>query len=560
MPLEVELSRVSQSRAAPTAHALARSLGKLMPLDPERAHLLARRNAAAVAAEPHLAELRRRLLACGGDEAVLQTRDPDSPALVARGEPRGVRGVQARRTQLAGPPSDCHRNAVTHFLRDPRRRRIMTGYYLVARDPVWRQHSWVEEEAEGGCPPKLDTLFADLLALERCTDADYDRATDAIASGAKTEAELMSEWAPMGLEIGTVVKIKNLKSRPELNGCEAKVIDFRITNKRYDIQLSGGKGEKIAVKPENIQEVGGKDAASAASAASTSTLVEVTNYSAGADTAYFGVPVEGREILRFVLNSQPHEHSEGLTGLVAELPPEQRALALAKLSPRLRKPVAEGLAALEGQPGGGGELDPNDLDAVGKKGSALEEKLRQIAELKELKAGGKPLEKNQLDMIEQEPAIKEELASLMAAVMVNLELSLNSCGVDGAKLVEEALPWLLGTAPMPPSLAARREENDKLRAALAGEQVLLHGLVAKPELNQRMGTAAGWDSAQYSIHTCELLAVAPVAPVAIGFREGQAVEVIVGGEWRPGRIYDENEAEGTYDVALQGGKYRTWRG
>jgi uncharacterized protein YjlB len=71
-----------------------------------------------------------------------------------------------------------------------------------------------------------------------------------------------------------------------------------------------------------------------------------------------------------------------------------------------------------------------------------------------------------------------------------------------------------------------------------------------------MGTAAGWDSAQYSIHTGELLAVAPaVAPVAIGYREGQAVEVIVGDEWRQGRIYDGNEAEGTYDVALQGGKY-----
>ena len=54
-------------------------------------------------------------------------------------------------------------------------------------------------------------------------------------------------------------------------------------------------------------------------------------------------------------------------------------------------------------------------------------------------------------------------------------------------MVEEALPpWLLGTAPIPPSLAARREENDKLRAALAGEQVLLHGLFAKPELNQRI--------------------------------------------------------------------------
>ena len=121
-----------------------------MPLDAQRAHLLALRNAAAVAAEPHLAELRRRLLACGGDEAALQTKDLDSPALVARGALRGVRGAQARRTQLAGPPSNCHHNAVTHFLRDPRRRRIMTGYYLIAEDPVWRQHSWVEEEAEGG--------------------------------------------------------------------------------------------------------------------------------------------------------------------------------------------------------------------------------------------------------------------------------------------------------------------------------------------------------------------------------------------------------------------------
>ena len=105
-----------------------------------------------------------------------------------------------------------------------------------------------------------------------------------------------------------------------------------------------------------------------------------------------------------------------------------------------------------------------------------------------------------------------------------------------------------GTAPSSSS-------PDPSAGGLVGEQVLLHGQVAKPELNNRRGTA-GWDSAQYSIHTGELLAVAPaVAPVAIGYREGQAVEVIVGDEWRQGRIYDGNEAEGTYDVALQGGKY-----
>jgi hypothetical protein len=39
------------------------------------------------------------------------------------------------------------------------------------------------------------------------------------------------------------------------------------------------------------------------------------------------------------------------------------------------------------------------------------------------------------------------------------------------------------------------------RAPLVGNQVLVHGLVAKPELNNRMGTAAGWDSerGRYSV-------------------------------------------------------------
>ena len=42
----------------------------------------------------------------------------------------------------------------------------------------------------------------------------------------------------------------------------------------------------------------------------------------------------------------------------------------------------------------------------------VEKKLRQIVELKELKAGGKPLEKNQLDKIEAEAAVQAELDEL----------------------------------------------------------------------------------------------------------------------------------------------------
>ena len=40
----------------------------------------------------------------------------------------------------------------------------------------------------------LDTLFADLKSRGLATEADYDRATDALASGATTETELIAEW------------------------------------------------------------------------------------------------------------------------------------------------------------------------------------------------------------------------------------------------------------------------------------------------------------------------------------------------------------------------------
>jgi len=51
-------------------------------------------------------------------------------------------------------------------------------------------------------------------------------------------------------------------------------------------------------------------------------------------------------------------------------------------------------------------------EALEKKVRAVEKKLRQISELKELKVGGKPLEKNQLDKIEAEEAVRKELDDL----------------------------------------------------------------------------------------------------------------------------------------------------
>ena len=74
-----------------------------------------------------------------------------------------------------------------------------------------------------------------------------------------------------------------------------------------------------------------------------------------------------------------------------------------------------GVAALAvgGGEGGGGE---ETADKIEKKIRNVEKKLRQIVELKELVAGGKTLEANQLGKIKAEESVREELATLQAAL------------------------------------------------------------------------------------------------------------------------------------------------
>ena len=74
---------------------------------------------------------------------------------------------------------------------------------------------------------------------------------------------------------------------------------------------------------------------------------------------------------------------------------------------------------------------------------------------------------------------------------------------------DEALPLLVehsrGTLgdrhPDTLRLMSILQARELKRAPLVGKQVLVHGLVAKPELNNRTGTAAGWDSerGRYSV-------------------------------------------------------------
>ena len=66
--------------------------------------------------------------------------------------------------------------------------------------------------------------------------------------------------------------------------------------------------------------------------------------------------------------------------------------------------------------GGGGGEGEETADKIEKKIRNVEKKLRQIVELKELVAGGKTLEANQLGKIKAEDAVREELAGLQAAL------------------------------------------------------------------------------------------------------------------------------------------------
>ena len=105
----------------------------------------------------------------------------------------------------------------------------------------------------------VDALFADLISRERCSEADYDRATDLIASGAKSEADIIAEWTPLALELGAEVTFKDLKGRADLNGLSGTVVSFVRATGRFGVKAAGG--EAVAVKRANLEETEGGEPA-----------------------------------------------------------------------------------------------------------------------------------------------------------------------------------------------------------------------------------------------------------------------------------------------------------
>ena len=115
---------------------------------------------------------------------------------------------------------------------------------------------------------------------------------------------------------------------------------------------------------------------------------------------------------------------------------------------------------------------------------------------------------------EAEPLVRKALEAMRATLgdrhpnTLGFMRNLGHLLKDQGKL-DEALPLLVEHRRA--TLGDRHPDTIKVmdlhraleskRAPLVGKQVLVHGLVAKPELNNRTGTAAGWDSehGRYSV-------------------------------------------------------------
>lgn len=78
-----------------------------------------------------------KILAFGGDEVLLNTRDEDAEKVLERGQ-----FFYGSKYMKKGENSRCHQNAA--YLWDANRGKcqIATGYAL-SEDGLWRQHSWV---------------------------------------------------------------------------------------------------------------------------------------------------------------------------------------------------------------------------------------------------------------------------------------------------------------------------------------------------------------------------------------------------------------------------------
>ena len=105
---------------------------------------------------------------------------------------------------------------------------------------------------------QFDALFAELIQKGRATEADYDRATDDLATGATTEASLVAQWSPYALDVGCRVCLRGLEGRADLNGMSGTITGYTLASKRYSVRLDASS-KAIAVRANNVERTGDGD-------------------------------------------------------------------------------------------------------------------------------------------------------------------------------------------------------------------------------------------------------------------------------------------------------------
>ena len=107
-------------------------------------------------------------------------------------------------------------------------------------------------------PSAFDELFAELIRKGRASEADYDRATDDLATGATTEDALIAEWSPSALDIGCRVCLLGLAKRADLNGMNGTITRFCAASKRYGVRLDT-TAKEVSVGPRHVHREGAGD-------------------------------------------------------------------------------------------------------------------------------------------------------------------------------------------------------------------------------------------------------------------------------------------------------------
>jgi hypothetical protein len=104
----------------------------------EQRRFLRRQARDAICHQPGLRELKRRLLAVGGEEVCFAYIEDDLSKILGHGQ--AFSGGRRARV-MRGAPSCCHSNSARLYEANPGKLLIATGYGL-SDDGIWRQHSW----------------------------------------------------------------------------------------------------------------------------------------------------------------------------------------------------------------------------------------------------------------------------------------------------------------------------------------------------------------------------------------------------------------------------------